>query len=230
MAESTPAKAPQGKKTATAPAELPGATAGRTLILDTAARLFRHKGYAATSLRDIASACGMKAGSLYYHFESKDAIITEVLRIGVAHVFDAIRGAVDKLDEDATARQRIETAVRAHLLALLESEDYTSANIRIFGQVPAAVKAAHLPLRQRYEEYWTELLNQCARAGAFRPDRDLHFARLFLIGAMNSTLEWFDPARAPVESIAAELTEVFMNGLMRDAPTKPKRSAAKKAA
>ncbi len=208
----------------------PAGEAGRTLILDTAARLFRDKGYAATSLRDIAGACGMKAGSLYYHFDSKDAIITEVLRIGVAHVFDAIRSAVDALGPDAEPRVVLETAITAHLRALLQSEDYTSANIRIFGQVPPEVRAEHLPLRQSYEKYWTDLLKRCALQGAFRPGCDLHFARLFLLGAMNSALEWFQPNRASVDEISAELTAVFFDGLaVRESIVPPRAKSRRRA-
>ena len=72
------------------------------MILETAARLFRHEGYAATSLRAIAAACDMKAGSLYYHFESKDQIVSEVLDIGVQRVFDAVKLALEELAPDAS--------------------------------------------------------------------------------------------------------------------------------
>ena len=48
--------------------------ATRDQILVEAARLFRHQGYAATTLRQIADAAGIKAGSIYYHFEGKDDI------------------------------------------------------------------------------------------------------------------------------------------------------------
>ena len=49
----------------------------RQHVLDCAARLFRMQGYAATSLRDIAAASGMKPGSLYYHFPSKEMIVID---------------------------------------------------------------------------------------------------------------------------------------------------------
>ena len=52
-------------------------------ILAAAARLFRHEGYYATTMRDIAQESGIEAGSIYYHFGSKDQILSEVLDIGV---------------------------------------------------------------------------------------------------------------------------------------------------
>lgn len=66
----------------------------RREILDHAPRLFREPGYLSTSLRDIAAATGTNAGSLYYHFESKEALAEEVLSQGIAAVKDRVRAAM----------------------------------------------------------------------------------------------------------------------------------------
>jgi TetR/AcrR family transcriptional regulator, cholesterol catabolism regulator len=187
----------------------------RQLILDTAAKLFRHQGYAATSLRDIAAQCGMKAGSLYYHFTSKDAIVAEVLRIGVERVSADVRAAVSRVPAAASASLLIETAVTAHLKALLALQDYTSANLRIFAHVPEATRNDHLHLRDDYERFWAGLFARCARSGVFDPARDLRLARFFLIGAMNGSIEWFDPGRAPIETVATQLAQLLLHGLCR---------------
>ena len=50
---------------------------GRDGVLDIAARLFREQGYGSVSLRKIAEAAGIKAGSIYYHFGSKEALVME---------------------------------------------------------------------------------------------------------------------------------------------------------
>ena len=210
-----------GRQRTPDPASKPPAEAeGRTLILDTAARLLREDGYAATSLRDIAAECGMKAGSLYYHFASKDEIIGEVLRIGVERVADHVRVSVAALPRDADARTLLQTAVRAHLSALLELHDYTSANVRIFGQVPVAVRDAHIATRDAYERFWTSLLRRCARAGDWNPQRKLPLTRLFVINALNGSLEWFTHGRASVAQIADELTALVLDGLNPRPPTR----------
>ena len=56
---------------------------GRRRILDVAAALFLERGYVGTSLRDIARAVGMKPGSLYYHFASKEALLEAILERGM---------------------------------------------------------------------------------------------------------------------------------------------------
>ena len=206
--------------TRAAAATSPRSRNSRHAALDTAARLFRHRGYAATSLRDIAAECGMKAGSLYYHFASKDEIVGEVLRIGVERVFEDVRQAVGRLPDDVTAATLIGTAVEAHLKALLAAQDYTSANLRIFAHVPETIRNEHLHMRDAYERFWAGLFTRCAATGALDAKCDLRLARFFLIGAMNGSLEWFDPATAPIETVARQLTHLTLFGLVRRSSTK----------
>jgi AcrR family transcriptional regulator len=185
----------------------------RQHVLDCAARLFRMQGYAATSLRDIAAASGMKPGSLYYHFPSKEKIVIEILDRGVGTVFDEVRQSVGSLPADASCETLIRTAISFHLRSLLGHHDYTSANTRIFGQVPAHVREATVALRKQYEQFWDDLLRRCAGSGALRSDVDLKLLRLFLFGAMNGSLEWFRwGGKRTIEQLAKELGTIVMRG------------------
>lgn len=197
---------------------------GRQLVLDTAARLFRERGYAGTSLRDIAAAAGMKAASLYHHFDSKDAIVGEVLRIGVEQVSALVEAALAELPPDADAQTLLRSAIHAHLQGMHGLQDYTSANVRIFGQVPAHVRQAQVPARDAYERRWAALLTRCARQGGLDRQRDLRLARLFLIPAMNGTLDWFQGGAVSLRAIAEELAELLLHGLLLhpEAGTPPK--------
>lgn len=184
----------------------------RRQVLDCAAHLFREQGYAAVSLRDIAALCGMKAGSLYYHFASKEEIVLAILDIGVDTVYGEVRRAVEALGPVAPAA-KIEAAVRAHLRAIFEVGDYCGASIRIFGHVPARVRHAAIAKRDLYETYWVELLSEGAAKGDLRGDVDLTLLRLFLFGAMNGTLEWYRPGgRRDLEGIARQLGRVVLQG------------------
>ncbi len=186
----------------------------RQAILDTAARLFRELGYGSVSLRTVASECGMKAASLYYHFRSKDEIVSEVLRIGVDHTFQHVRASIEALAIGATPHAMLGAAILAHLEAILEQQDYASANVRIFGQVPAQIRTAHVGLREAYESYWDGILTRCVKMQrGRRTTAEIRAARSFLLGAMNTTLDWFDAARSPVERLAAEFAGIFLGGL-----------------
>ena len=176
----------------------------RQRILDAAAKVFREHGYANARLADIAAAAGMKTGSLYYHFVSREELVAEILHLGITTAWDHVREAVDTLPPTATPLLRLATAVRAHMLAVLEIGDYASAQTRIVGQVPPEVLQGHLSEQREYGAYWNELLVAAANAGALRADTNLFVARMLILGALNWTAEWFRPER---QTTAAEIAE-----------------------
>ncbi len=77
----------------------------RSRILDAASALFSEKGYAATSMRDIADAVGIKAASLYNHFKGKQELFDSLIEREVDYVEDQVRnaGAMVAPDDDASA-------------------------------------------------------------------------------------------------------------------------------
>lgn len=191
----------------------------RRHILDTAARLFREQGYAAVTLRAVAERVGVRTPSLYYHFANKDDLVVEVLDAGIQAVLDAVRAAVAEVPADAPWADRLRAAVRAHLGSLLAHSDYTSANVRIFGQLPRALQARNRPMRRAYEDLWTGLLEEAAAAGALRPGADLRLFRLLLIGALNASTEWFRPDAGSIESLADRAADLLLNGILREETT-----------
>ncbi|WP_291615853.1 TetR/AcrR family transcriptional regulator [Bradyrhizobium sp.] len=168
----------------------PKSERSRDLILRSAAQLFRHQGFSATTLRQIAARAKIKAGSIYYHFHSKEEILDEVLDRGLRHVFETVKHAVERAGK-ASHRHRIGLAIEAHLVALLETSDFTSANIRIYGQLPEHLKKPHRPLRRAYAAYWDRLFRNARRAGEIRADMEIVPLRMFVIGSLNWTIEWF---------------------------------------
>ncbi len=196
----------------TAPSDIAPET--RQKVLDTAAKLFRAKGYAATTMREIADRCGIRAASLYYHFPAKDEILAEVFDYGVRHVSDAVRSAVEALPESASAFDKIRAAVLAHLESFFVYGDYTASNIRVFGQAPAEVQRRNRRLRDRYEAYWQDLFEGAKKSGELRADVDLAIARLFLIGGLNHTLEWYTKrGGASFEDLADRYARLLFEGI-----------------
>lgn len=193
-----------------APASVSGV--GRDRIMDEAATLFLQHGYDGTSLRQLADVVGIKAGSLYYHFASKDELLTEILQRGI----DVMQAAFDDAAASSTDDDpvdRLGAHVRAHLAALYENGPYTAAHVMTFRTSPTSVRAAVVPVRDAYEARWGELLRQLQASGAVDADLDLRIARLALFGAMNSSVEWFDPSRGNLDRFAEAITTQFWNGI-----------------
>ncbi len=184
----------------------------RQTILDAAAYLFREHGFSATTLRQIASQAQIKAGSIYYYFGSKDEILDEVMEHGIRVVYEAVENAVSALSEDAAGRLRLETAVATHLYTLLRYGDYTSANIQNFRHVSPTIRDRNRAIRQNYSEYWTGLFKQAQDSGEIRQDIDLSIARLYLLGTLNWTIEWYDPNGDATDVLAKKFCALFFEG------------------
>ena len=67
----------------------------RQRILDAAAQVFKEQSYANARLADIAALAGMKTGSLYCHFASREELVAEILRLGIEISWAHVRRAVD---------------------------------------------------------------------------------------------------------------------------------------
>ena len=185
----------------------------REKILDISAKLFSKHGYNGTVLRDIASALDMKAGSLYYHFDSKEQLVLEVLTIGVENIIDTVKKEVESLPESSSSKDIISAAVQGHLSALLEKGDYTSTSIRNLGQLPESVQADILVIRDRYEDMWRSLLLDAQQKGEIKSSVNLKILRLSLLGMLNRTLAWYKKGDLSIEEIAQFQVDFFWDGI-----------------
>lgn len=175
----------------------------RRQILDAAAALLR-QGYDATTTREIAARVGIKAGSIYHHYPSKEAIVSAVVNEGVRVVHEAVTGALAALGPSASPRERMQAAIKAHLLSSLEHSAYTSASIRAFAFLPAAVQEDCRVERRRYEEIWRGLVAEAAAARLLAPGVSQDAVRLLLLGAVNWAGEWYRPERMSIDEIARD--------------------------
>lgn len=179
--------------------------------MDNAAALFLEQGFDGASLRHIAAASGMKAGSLYYHFSSKNDLLEAILHRGMAVMVDAFEMAT-AASESASGQTRIGAHVRAHLAALYENGPYTAAHVTTFRTAPSEVRSAIVPERDAYEAMWTGLLEDLLSRGELAPGTTIGLSRLILFGAMNASIEWFDVERGTLDDLAAVIAGQFWSG------------------
>ena len=188
----------------------------RERILDASAALFSQQGYNGTALRDIAAALDMKAGSLYYHFDSKEQLVLEILKIGLKNIINTVITRVNALPEGTPSREVLLEAAKAHLAALLEKGDYTSTSIRNYGQMPDAVQEEGRVLRDKYENMWKRWLAEAQKKGDIKASTDLHIFRLALLGSLNRTLAWYSPGGKSIDEIAEAQIGFFWDGIKNE--------------
>lgn len=185
----------------------------RQAILNAAAKLFKERGYTATTLRDVADEAGMKAGSIYYHFDSKDAIMDEVLDTGIRAVYGAVREAIEACEDETNYRKKINASVYAHLKMLLSQGDFISANLRLYSQLPEEIRSRHQKVRHEYADLWDQLLTDAKNAGYLRSDVEITPLRQFILGALNWTIEWYDDEKYSLDTFADGCVHFIAHGI-----------------
>ena len=199
----------------------------RQRILDAAASAFQRRGYASVTLKDIATLAELQAGSLYYHFDTKEDLVEAVLEAGVEGALAGTRQAVEALGPSADPLARLRAAIAAHLRVVLVEGAYASANIRMLSQVPDAIRERHLKRQREYGAFWRSLFKEAAAVGAIRPGLDLSVVRMLALGALNWSVEWYRPGRRSPSEIAGHAATMILDGIRpRDdgaAPARAKR-------
>lgn len=152
----------------------------RQEILDHAARLFRLRGYEATTIDDVMLAAGLTRGAFYAHFDSKDALFAEVLR--TSH--GLLRLLRNRAGEDAVTLGREAARV---LDDYLHKDHIAEVSVGCtLAALPSDVGRAPLPARLAYANALYGLIGELARGrpGARQLDERATAAAILSIGAI----------------------------------------------
>ena len=158
----------------------------RAELLRAAARLFVEKGFDATTTRDIADAVGMRSGSPFYHFRSKQELLKAAMVDGLDAGYARLLAAIDGI---ADPQQRLRALVRTHLGTLLEGE---CPSPLLLGETRALDAAAHAEIAAAFDRYqlpWQETLDELERSG--RIASAAAPVRLLLFGMLNWSTHWY---------------------------------------
>lgn len=140
--------------------------------------------------------------------------------MGIEAVTTAFDHTAATLGPDTTGLPRLRAHIRAHLDALFDHGAYTAAHVTVFPFAPAGVRTASVPVRDGYEARWSQLLRDLQSTGVVRNDIDITMSRLLLLGAMNSAVEWFDPAGGrSLDELADGLADQVWGGIAIETPT-----------
>jgi len=162
----------------------------RGQLIRESARLFREKGYDATSVRDIAAATGLQSGSWVYHFKTKQDILAAVMEEGLQQALERIEAIAR---ENLPPREHFRALVRTHLDTLLApGQDFIPVLLYDWRSLDRRGRERVIALQKRYEKVWDEVMGRLRRSGDWAmPTR---VDRLLMFGALNWIVQWYRPA------------------------------------
>jgi AcrR family transcriptional regulator len=197
-------------------------TRRRREIVEVAAQLFKRNGYARTSLNDVAAELESDRATIYYYFANKKELLHEVVRdVVVQTAKDAM--VIRKSNDPPPVK------LRKLLVALMGSYAANFPYQYVYIQEGLAVKShgdGHLfKLGQQYERCLMDIIAEGLADGSFRSESDPKIIAFGILGSLNWTHRWFNPAgRLTSDQVADSFAELFLRGL---APQGKKASATK---
>ena len=159
----------------------------RRALIEQSARLFREKGYGNTTVRDIAAATGVHAGSWFYYFKTKQDILQAVIEHGLTVALADIEAIdIDHLPPREAMRQ----LVRAHLYTILAPhQDFIPVMLYEWRSLDAQAQERIIALKDRYEDIWTRVIDRLRTSGEWAHPTPVD--RLLMFGALNWTAQWY---------------------------------------
>lgn len=160
----------------------------RERILRIAARLFREHGYRRTTVRQIAEAVGIRSGSLFHHFASKDEMLMEVMREAAVSVCTR---AEEIADRPSPFVERLLALVALELDCIVGdtlADFHAVLNVE-WKEAPSSAQRELTMFRHRYKRAWKEVLDGCAAQGLLRFEPGIT-ARI-VHGALGGSMLWF---------------------------------------
>jgi len=192
----------------------------RDEILDTASRLFAETGLR-TSLQEIADACGIRPGSLYHHFDSKEDIVVELIERYHAELDQVASRARGEL-RSADGADALDLVVALGTAIARTGARHSAAVQFTFYEPPAGSDPKLVRLAQQPNNAATgamrEALAAAQNAGLIRRSLDLDL----LADRMCTTVLTVGTGLfqdQPVDRVAGVLMDIFVGGLGVDVPT-----------
>lgn len=182
-------------------------------LLSSSQQVLKNKGYAATSVRDIAKALDMEPASLYSHFENKE----DLLRLTCFEMADKFHLAIKEVNDIYfNAEEKLRMAIKFHVEILTENLNAAIIFIRDWRNLTGESLKQFIEKRNAYEEGIREIIQNGIDEGLFN-ETDKKFAALTVLSSVNWIVEWYkEDGNLNAEEIAEKLSNFILTGLKKD--------------
>jgi TetR/AcrR family transcriptional regulator, cholesterol catabolism regulator len=183
-------------------------------LIEVTKRLIQEHGSDRITLRSIAASARMKAGSIYYHFNSKDEIIRTVLESDVGGARKAVLQAIDEAGAESSPLVRLRAALGAHLEYTIQ--EHFSSRLKAVRRLPKRLRDHHMKQEREYAAIFAGLLQEAQKKGLLRSGFNLSVVRMLSMGALTWVAEWYDPdGQMTPADITDELMRILSGGVVK---------------
>jgi AcrR family transcriptional regulator len=183
-------------------------------VIRKAAELFREKGYAAASMRDLAQKLGIEAASLYSHIKSKEEIL-RTLCFDMAAEFRASLNEVEKMKVPASEKLRI--GIEGHVRVMARDLIASAVFMNEHRHLSQPYLRDFLLLRINYINRFKKIIEEGIKTGEFKKNIDTKLSVMTLFSSLNWMPLWYSPqdSMSP-EALGKQLADMLINGLKKN--------------
>lgn len=179
-------------------------------IRQTAARLFRKKGYGATSMRNIAEGVGIQAASIYNHFGSKQILLQDILMLP-ANLYTKEMQAVK--NSNLTPRQKIEKLIRHHVHMAVNHTDAVGLIVADWAHLEGDTRIQFFQLREDYEADFKEIIEIGKTNGSFNPNINTDVAVFSILSTLRWLFSWYNRNKSfDLKELEKQMMQVLLSG------------------
>jgi AcrR family transcriptional regulator len=179
-------------------------------ILEVATEQFYERGYRATTMRDIAAAVGVKAGSLYNHYASKQDILVRLCRETSQRLHD---GAVNRIEGVGDVEQALRTYVIWHVSFHAENRHGSRVTDTQLSMIDPEHRSALIEIRDAHEQLLRDILERGARERRWS-SQNLRIVSIAIETMCNEVAAWYrDDGPLSPEGIGELYAEFILSGL-----------------
>ena len=182
-------------------------------VIRKAAELFREKGYAASSMRDLAQKLGIEAASLYSHIKSKEEIL-QSLCFDMATEF---RKSLDEVErQKGPASEKLRRGIVGHIQVMARDLTASAVFMNEHRHMSQPFLREFLLLRINYINRFKDIIEEGINSGEFKDSIDKKLAVMTLFSSLNWMPQWYDPYSniVPID-LGQKLADMLVNGMKK---------------
>jgi TetR/AcrR family transcriptional regulator, cholesterol catabolism regulator len=183
----------------------------KDVIIAKAAKLFREKGFSATSMRDLAENVGVEAASLYNHISSKAEILQEIC-FKTANNFTHHIEEVDATP-NKTAIEKLQAILRFHIRQMVDNYEEVYVTDREWKHLTDPYLSNMQGQRRAYRQRIASIIEEGIRNGEIK-DIDAPTAVLIMLHAVSGIESWHrSKQKIPAERLEENMVLILVDGL-----------------
>jgi len=185
----------------------------RRSILEEAARLIYQKGYDATSMQEIASACKLTKAGLYHHVETKEALLLAIMNYGM-DLFEEV--VLDRVKDIADPLARLQATMARNVeLVTIDSAKEVTIILHDHHTLTPEVRRQINARKKRYVRFLEDSFREAKARGQIRDDIDPTIAAFSLLATVLWTYKWYRPdGRLTPARLTDGVIDMFFRGVV----------------